>query len=488
MKIVKRDGKIVDYNSEKIKTAINKANAEVPIEARATDEEIERIVVYIESLKKKRMLVEDIQDIIEEKLMEFGKFVLAKEYIVYRYTRALVRKSNTTDSTILSIIKNDDIDISNSTNNKRVYQAHAQRNLIAGEVSKDLTTRVLLPEKIANAHINGAIYFHDSDYFIQPVINSCVINISDMLDNGTVINGIKLNSPEDFISACLMLVDIILAVSSNQCGGVSIEISHLGKYLRCHEEQLEFGIKTILIGINTLITASGIKPNVTVIIDINENEKYIQENISISESILKQILENIPNGEKSDTYLQNPKFAYVLNENNSLKGGTYDYITRLALECSIKCRNVKYVSAKKLAENNLFGPIGENDFLSAKLSDIKNKYVARFNQGKVSINLAQLGIISKGDEDYFWHMLDENIQIAFEALMARHYALLGTMSDVSPIHWEAGGLTRLNHNTKIDALLKSRLLYLNFKFRRYQRGNICIKRGSSKWRRKNTDS
>jgi ribonucleoside-triphosphate reductase len=232
MKIVKRDGKIVEYDSNKIRVAIGKANAEVAEKERATEDQIENIIRHIEGLKKKRMLVEDVQDIIEEKLMELGKFELAKEYIVYRYTRALVRKSNTTDESILSLIKNSNKDLMEENSNKNAHIASTQRDLIAGEVSKDLTKRMLLPEKISKAHEDGVLHFHDADYFLQPIFNCCLINISDMLDNGTVMNAKLIESPKSFQVACTIMTQIIAAVASGQYGGQSVEVKHLGKYLR----------------------------------------------------------------------------------------------------------------------------------------------------------------------------------------------------------------------------------------------------------------
>ena len=232
MKIIKRDGRAVEYNREKIEIAIEKANKEVRPRERATKEQIKKITKYIEELDKKRILVEDIQDIIEEKLMDFKKFELAKKYIVYRYTRALVRKKNTTDESILGLIKNTNKELMEENSNKNAIIASTQRDLIAGEVSKDLTKRILLPEKISKAHEEGVLHFHDADYFLQPIFNCCLINLGDMLDNGTVMNGKMIESPKSFQVACTVTTQIIAAVASGQYGGQSVEIKHLGKYLR----------------------------------------------------------------------------------------------------------------------------------------------------------------------------------------------------------------------------------------------------------------
>lgn len=237
MKVIKRDGKIVDYDRAKIKIAIEKANKEVEPKERATEKQIENITKHIEDLKKKRMLVEDIQDEIEKKLMEYKKFALAKEYIVYRYNRALIRKANTTDESILRLIRNENKELAEENSNKNTMYASTQRDYIAGEVSRDLTRRILLPEKISKAHEEGVLHFHDMDYFVQPIFNCCLINIADMLDNGTVMNGKLIESPKSFQVACTVTTQIIAAVASNQYGGQSVDMRHLGKYLRKSKEK-----------------------------------------------------------------------------------------------------------------------------------------------------------------------------------------------------------------------------------------------------------
>ncbi|MCI8621762.1 MAG: anaerobic ribonucleoside-triphosphate reductase, partial [Clostridia bacterium] len=307
MKVIKRDGRAVEYERNKIEVAIEKANNEVRGKEKATKDEIKNIVNYIEELGKKRILVEDVQDIIEEQLMQIGKYDLAKKYIVYRYTRALIRKQNTTDESILSLIKNSNKDLMEENSNKNAIIASTQRDLIAGEVSKDLTKRMLLPEKISKAHEEGILHFHDADYFLQPIFNCCLINISDMLDNGTVMNGKMIETPKSFQVACTVMTQIIASVASSQYGGQSVDIKHLGKYLRKSREkfrkqiqklnedgsltekmieelveqrlqtELSSGVQTIQYQINTLMTTNGQSPFVTLFLNLEKDDEYIEE-------------------------------------------------------------------------------------------------------------------------------------------------------------------------------------------------------------------
>ena len=486
MIVIKRDGQEVNYNRSKIIVAIGKANEEVPEEERISNQEIEEIVSYVETRKRKRILVEDIQDIIEQKLMALGKFDLAKRYIVYRYTRELVRRANTTDDSILSLIKNSNKEVMEENSNKNATAASTQRDLIAGEVSKDLTIRLLLPEKIAKAHEEGILHFHDADYFVQPIFNCCLINIQDMLDNGTVMNGKLIESPKSFQVACTVMTQIISAVASSQYGGQSVDLKHLGKYLRkSHDkyekayrahfgdefdddtieklvqdrlkDELKSGVQTIQYQINTLMTTNGQSPFVTLFLNLDENNEYIEENAMIVEEILRQRLEGIKNEKGVYVTPAFPKLIYVLDENNCLKGGKYDYITKLAVKCSAKRMYPDYISAKKMRENyegNVFSCMGCRSFLSPWKDENGNyKFEGRFNQGVVSINLPQIGILAKGNEEVFWKLMDERLQLCFEALMCRHNALKGTLSDVSPIHWQYGAIARLNKGEKIDPLL-----------------------------------
>ena len=372
--------------------------------------------------------------------------------------------------------------------NKNTVLASTLRDYIAGEVSRDLTKRMLLPEKITKAHEDGILHFHDADYFLQPIFNCCLINIGDMLDNGTVMNGKLIESPKSFQVACTVTTQIIAAVASNQYGGQSVDLKHLGKYLRKSKEkfkkelesnyagklpqeiidsivekrlktELSAGVQTIQYQINTLMTTNGQSPFVTLFLNLDEENEYIEENAMIIEEILKQRYEGIKNEKGVYITPAFPKLIYVLYEHNCLKGGKYDYLTKLAVKCSSKRLYPDYISAKKMRENyegNVFSPMGCRSFLSPwKDENGKYKFEGRFNQGVVSINLPQIGIIADGDEEKFWKLLDERLELCFEALMCRHYALLGTNSDTSPIHWKYGAIARLKAGEKIDKLLKN---------------------------------
>ncbi len=486
MKVVKRDGKSVDFDREKIRIAIRKANDCVSDDDKVTDRQIENIVKYIEGLKKKRMLVEDIQDIIEEKIMNLGKYALAKEYITYRYTRALVRKSNTTDESILSLIKNTNKELAEENSNKSTVLASTQRDYIAGEVSRDLTRRILLPEKISKAHDDAVLHFHDSDYFVQPIFNCCLINIKDMLENGTVMNGKMIEPPKSFQVACTVMTQIIAAVASNQYGGQSVDLSHLGKFVKISKnkfiksikknhkdlkedviesialerlkDEVKAGVQTIQYQINTLMTTNGQSPFVTLFMHLKDDDPYIEENAMLFEEVIRQRYEGIKNEKGVYITPAFPKLVYVLDENNCLKGGKYDYLTRLAVKCSARRMYPDYISAKEMRKNykgNVFSPMGCRSFLSPwKDEDGNYKFEGRFNQGVVSINLPQIGIIAEGDEEKFWKLFDERLELCREALMCRHEALLGTLSDTSPIHWQYGAISRLGKGEKIDKYLK----------------------------------
>ncbi|MCI8458449.1 MAG: anaerobic ribonucleoside-triphosphate reductase [Clostridia bacterium] len=486
MQVVKRDGRSVEFDRQKIRVAIAKANAEVAKKERATEKDIEAVIDYIEGENRRRILVEDIQDVVEQKLMERGKFALAKKYIIYRYTRALVRKANTTDESILSLIKNSNRDVMEENSNKNAVAAATQRDLIAGEVSKDLTKRILLPEKISKAHEEGILHFHDADYFLQPIFNCCLIDIGNMLDNGTVMNGKLIERPKSFQVACTIMTQIIAAVACSQYGGQSVDIKHLGRYLRlskdkirkhivetCPElsesevsalaadrlqDELKSGVQTIQYQINTLMTTNGQSPFVTLFLNLDENNEFLEENALIVEEVLRQRLEGIKNEKGVYVTPAFPKLVYVLYEHNNLSGGKYDHITELAVQCSAKRMYPDYISAKKMRENyegNVFSPMGCRSFLSTWKDENGNyKFEGRFNQGVVSINLPQIGIVAKGDEKVFWQEFDKRLELCYEALMCRHEALKGTKSDVSPIHWQYGAIARLNKGETIDKLLE----------------------------------
>lgn len=486
MKVTKRDGRIVDYDRNKIILAIQKANVEVDRYEQVSEDTIDAIVASIENKKTDNLMVEDIQDMIEQKLMAERKYELAKKYIIYRYTREMVRRANTTDDSIMSLIKNSNKDVMEENSNKNAYIASTQRDLIAGEVSKDLTKRVLLPEKIIKAHEEGVIHFHDMDYYLQSIFNCCLINIGDMLENGTVMNGKLIESPKSFQVACTVMTQIISAVASSQYGGQSVDIRHLGKYLRKTRDkyerhykekygdiisdeirerfiddrlrdELRSGVQTIQYQINTLMTTNGQSPFVTLFLNLDKDDPYIEENAMIIEEILKQRIEGIKNEKGVYVTPAFPKLIYVLDEHNCLKGGKYDYLTKLAVKCSAKRMYPDYISAKMMRENyegNVFSCMGCRSFLTPwKDENGEYKFEGRFNQGVVSLNLPQIGILAEGDEEKFWALLEERLALCFEALMCRHHALEGTLSNVSPIHWQYGAIARLKSGETIDKLL-----------------------------------
>lgn len=400
--------------------------------------------------------------------------------------KTIVPKTNTTDKTILSIIRNENKELKEENSNKNTMLASTQRDYIAGEVSRDLTQRILLPKKIVDAHKEGILHFHDMDYFIQPIHNCCLVNIKDMLENGTVMNGKLIEEPKSFRVACIIMTQIIAVVASNQYGGQSLDMSHLGKYLRkSHdklkekykvafgdtlsdkeiekivrigvEEELRSGVQTIQYQINTLMTTNGQTPFVTLFLNLKKDDPYIEENAMIIEEILNQRIQGVKNEVGVYVTPAFPKLVYVLDEHNCLKGGKYDYLTKLAVKCSAKRMYPDYISAKKMRENyegNVFSPMGCRSFLAPWKDENGNyKFEGRFNQGVVSINLPQIGIIANGDEDKFWKLFDERLDLCYEALMCRHHALEGTLSDISPIHWQYGAIARLKKGEKIDKLL-----------------------------------
>lgn len=488
MKVIKRDGRVVDYDRMKIILAMQKANNEVPAHDRITCQKIEDIERQISEMARGQIQVEEIQDLIEHSLVQEQKYELAKKYIIYRYKHALVRKANTTDESILALIRNDNKELAEENSNKNTMLASTQRDYIAGEVSRDLTRRVLLPDKIVKAHESGAIHFHDADYFLQPIFNCCLIHIGDMLDNGTVINGKLIETPKSFRVACTVTTQIIASVASNQYGGQSVDLIHLGKYLRYSrekfqkkaeqelgesfskeqvaqvvamwtKEELKAGVQTMQYQINTLMTTNGQSPFVTLFLHIDENDPYIEENALIIEEVFRQRYRGIKNEKGVYVTPAFPKLVYVLDEHNCLKGGKYDYLTKLAAKCSAKRMYPDYISAKKMRENyegNVFSCMGCRSFLSPWKDENGNyKFEGRFNQGVVSINLPQVALVAKGNEDAFWDLLEERLEICFEALMCRHRALLGVKSDTGPIHWQYGAIARLQKGEVIDKLLQN---------------------------------
>ena len=491
MKVIKRDGKKVDFDPNKIVVAISKANREVIGNEKASIQNINYIVEAIEKLELNEIGIEKIQDQIERKLMELGKYELAKRYMLYREKRSIIRQTNTTDESILSLIRNTNKEVSKENSNKNAILLSTQRDLIAGEVSKDIVDRLLLPERIVKAHKEGVLHFHDKDYFIQPMFNCCLVNIKDMLDNETVMNGKKIETPKSFQVACTVMTQIIAAVASNQYGGQSVNVAHLGKYLRKtydkyyqkyynhfieegkskeeaetlakdfaemrKQEDLVAGIQTVQYQINTLMTTNGQSPFVTLFMHIVEGDEYEKEVAEIIEEILKQRLKGIKNSEGHYITPAFPKLIYVLDECNNLSGGKYDDITRLAVKCSAKRLYPDYISAKKMRENyegNVFSPMGCRSFLSPyKDENGEYKFEGRFNQGVVSINLPQIAIMASGNKEKFYKILDDRLELCFDACMCRHNALKGVTSDYSPIHWQYGAIARLKKGEKIDKYL-----------------------------------
>lgn len=486
IKVIKRDGRAVDYDRSKIQLAILKANNDVLEEHKISKRQIDSIIKYIESLNKKRMLVEDIQDIIETKLMEYKKYELAKAYIIYRYTRALVRKSNTTDETILAIIKASTKEINYEQYNAHTALASIQKDLIAKEVSRDLTSRILLPDEIINAHNCGVLYFHDMDYFLEPIFNSSLINIEDMLDNGTVINGKTIESPKSFRVACTILTQIIAVVASSQYGSQTVDISVLGKYLRksylkiknnieekykgkikkeyldeiinnATMDELKSGVQTIKYQINTLMTTNGKSPYVSLYLRLKDDDEYISENAQIIEEIFNQRIKGIKNEDGIYDDVTYPKLIYVLDENN-MEGKKYNYLTDLAIKCLALRGEPSFVSAKAMRENYncILPPIYPNHFLPVyKDEKVKSNFNGCFNQGIVTINLVNVALKSNKDENAFIKNLDDALDLCKEALLCKYYALMGTTSDVSPIHFKYGAIARLAGKEKIDKLLKN---------------------------------
>ena len=487
MKVQKRDGRIVPYDAEKIRIAIQKANAVVEAGERASAGRIEGIIRHVEEEAGDVMAVEAIQDMIEEQLVKHNKYALAKKYMIYRYQRALLRKSNTTDESILKLIRNENKEVAEENSNKNPRLASIQRDYIAGEVSRDVTRRLLLPENIALAHEDGVLHFHDADYFIQPIFNCCLIDLENMLDHGIVMNGKLIEPPKSFQVACIVTTQIIASVASNQYGGQSVAVKHLAKYLRRSrlkyerelksefsgkigeaelervveirlQDELRSGVQTIQYQINTLMTTNGQAPFVTLFLEIDPEDAYVEENVKIIREILNQRIQGIKNEQGVYVTPAFPKLVYVLDECNCLKGGEYDPVTRLAVQCSAKRMYQDYISAKKMRENyegNVFSCMGCRSFLSPwKGRDGRYKWEGRFNQGVVSINLPQIGILARRDEGKFWELLNGRLELCREALMCRHKALLGTLSDVSPIHWQYGAIARLEKGQAIDPYLK----------------------------------
>lgn len=498
MKVVKRDGSIVDYNSEKISTAISKANNEVKPKERASKEQINEIISFIEEQNKRRILVEDIQDIIEEKLMEIGKYQLAKHYITYRYTRELVRKANTTDQTIKELIDGSNEYWNTENSNKNAMIVTTQRDYIAGTTSTDITRRFLLSEDIVKAHDEGIIHFHDADYFAQHMHNCCLINLEDMLQNGTIINGVMIEKPHKFITASTIATQIILGVSSSQYGGCTISLTHLAPFVRDSynkyyneyierglseekakefadkdiKKEVEAGVQTFNYQVNSMTNTNGQSPFLSVSMYLGETEEYKEELAMIIEEFLKQRMIGFKNSKGVYITPAFPKLLYVLEEDNIKEGSKYWYLTELAAKCTAKRMVPDYISEKKMLEfkKNQWGEgdcypcMGCRSFLtpwttktdpskSKNYVEGKGKYYGRFNQGVVTINLPDVALSAKKDMKKFWKILDERLELCHKALQARHERLENTLSDVAPIMWQNGALARLEKGEVINDLL-----------------------------------
>ena len=490
MKIIKRDGTIVDYDPEKIRIAIGKANNEVSKKEKATEEDINNIIGYIEDLKKSRILVEDIQDIIEKKLMEIGKYQLAKQYITYRYTRALVRKSNTTDQSIKELIDGESEYWNTENSNKNAKVVTTQRDYLAGITSTDITRRFLLPEDIVKAHDEGIIHFHDADYFAQNALHNCdLINLEDMLQNGTNINGVMIEKPHRFLTAMTIATQIITAVNSSQYGGVTVTMTHLAPFVResykrflekyqarnfskedCEKyakedikKEVRDGVQTFQYQINSMTTTNGQAPFLSVCLYLGETKEYKEELAMIIGEILKQRTLGMKNEKGVYVTPAFPKLLYVLEEDNINENSKYWYLTELAAKCTAKRMVPDYISEKKMlelkvdknGEGHCYPCMGCRSFLTPYIDPKTNKpkYYGRFNQGVVTINLVDAALSSGKDMEKFWEIFEERLELCHKALKIRHERLSKATSDVAPILWQHGALARLKKGESIHPLL-----------------------------------
>ena len=501
MKIIKRDGHIVDYSPDKIENAIMKANQEVDEDDAASGTQIKNIIKYIEKLGKKRMLVEDIQDIIEKKLMSIGKYDLAKKYITYRYTRELVRKSNTTDLSIKELIDGESEYWNTENSNKNAKVVTTQRDYIAGITSADITRRFLLPEDVVKAHDDGIIHFHDMDYFAQNALHNCdLINLEDMLQNGTNINGVMIEKPHRFLTAMTIATQLITAVNSSQYGGATVTLTHLAPFVResynrflkkykdrkfnkadaekyAKEDlakEITDGVQTFQYQINSMTTTNGQAPFLSVCMYLGETEEYKEELAMIIEEVLKQRTQGMKNEKGVYITPAFPKLLYVLEEDNIHENSKYYYLTELAAKCTAKRMVPDYISEKVMKElkknengdGDCYPCMGCRSFLtpdrSISLGNIaraknyvpgKGKYYGRFNQGVVTINLVDAALSSDKDMDTFWKILDERLELCHRALQARHKRLSKATSDIAPILWQHGALARLEKGESIHELL-----------------------------------
>ena len=489
MKVIKRDGHMVEWCPEKIEMAIEKANAEVEEEDQASSVQIKNIIKYIEKLGKKRILVEDIQDIIEMKLMSIGKYALAKKYITYRYTRELVRKSNTTDLAIKELIDGENEYWNTENSNKNAKIVTTQRDYLAGITSTDITRRFLLPEDIVNAHDDGIIHFHDADYFAQNALHNCdLINLEDMLQNGTTITGVMIEKPHRFLTAMTIATQLITAVNSSQYGGATITLTHLAPFVRdsynrylekykkrkfkkedCEKyakedlkKEIVDGVQTFQYQINSMTTTNGQAPFLSVCMYLGETEEYKEELAMIIEEVLNQRIQGMKNEKGVYITPAFPKLLYVLEEDNIHKDSKYYYLTELAAKCTAKRMVPDYISEKimlqckidKNGNGNCYPCMGCRSFLTPYVDESgKPKYYGRFNQGVVTINLVDVALSSDKNMENFWNIFEERLELCHRALQIRHKRLSKATSDVAPILWQYGALARLKKGESIHDLL-----------------------------------
>ena len=494
MKIIKINGSEAAFDITKIIVAVSKANKEIDERQRLTNEQIRTIAANVEGAcvaMGRAASVEEIQDLVEKQIMGQGAFDVAKEYICYRYTRSLARRANTTDNQILSLIECNNEEVKQENANKNPTVNSVQRDYMAGEVSKDITRRILLPREIVEAHEQGIIHFHDMDYFAQHMHNCDLVNLEDMLQNGTVITGTLIEKPHSFSTACNIATQIVAQVASNQYGGQSISLAHLAPFVQISREkirreveveigelgvspdeaqiskmverrlreEIKRGVQTIQYQVVTLMTTNGQAPFITVFMYLNEakNEREKRDLAMIIEEVLLQRYEGVKNEKGVWVTPAFPKLIYVLQEDNITPGSEYYYLTELAAKCTAKRMVPDYISEKKmkeLKEGNCFPVMGCRSALSPWKDENGNyKFYGRFNQGVVTLNLVDVALSSGGDMEKFWKVFDERLDLCYRALMCRHNRLKGTLSDAAPILWQYGAISRLKKGEPIDALL-----------------------------------
>ena len=500
MKIIKRSGSEDIFDAAKIVAAIRKANDSVLDYEKLTADQIEEIASNVETAcenMKRSPSVEEIQDMVENQLMNKRAFTVARNYITYRYKRAIVRKSNSTDQQILSLLECNNEEVKQENSNKNPTVNSVQRDYMAGEVSKDITRRFLLPEDIVEAHEKGLIHFHDADYFAQHMHNCCLVNLDDMLENGTVISETMIEKPHSFSTACNVATQAVAQIASSQYGGQSISLSHLVPFVQVSREkyrkevayefaqsgieadeetinkvaelrvqkEVKQGVQMIQYQVITLMTTNGQAPFITIFMYLNEvPEGRTRDDLAmVIEEVLKQRIQGIKNEKGVYITPAFPKLIYVLEEDNIHEDSKYWYLTRLAAECTAKSMVPDYISEKIMFENKVdkngeghcYPCMGCRSFLTPYVDPVTNepKYYGRFNQGVVTVNLVDVACSSQGDMDKFWKIFDERLELCHRALVCRHERLEGTPSDVAPILWQHGALARLKKGETIDKLL-----------------------------------